>query len=117
MKPSLLLALAALAGSAVALATPGTDAPPPTSSAAGSLRLASRHGGDDDDDDGEPPSHAHGHDHGDAPALALNASSWYGPDGEVMEPVPGLNAPMPAHHHQCVLPPPGLRFPSLAAQG
>lgn len=61
--------------------------------------LLGRHGDDED----EEPSHEGGmegmHDHHSS-AGYFNSSSWYGPDGQVMEPVPGLDSPMPHTHHQ-----------------
>lgn len=37
-------------------------------------------------------------------AGSFDPSKLYGPEGEVMEPVPGINAPPSYHHHQSVRP-------------
>jgi hypothetical protein len=114
MKRSLLalgLLGSVLAGSALAAQLPAADSQ--------SRHLSSRHGGDDDAGSlnvAQPSAHssagthagAHEHAHGgDSPASAAGSfdpAKLYGPDGEVMEPIPGINAPPVHHHHQSVWP-------------
>lgn len=88
-----LVALALFTTAALAALDPVR--PPPTE------LLLGRHGDDED----EEPSHEGGmegmNDHHSS-AGSFNSSRWYGPDGRVMEPVPGLNSPMLHTHHQCV---------------